>query len=82
MIVALAGAAVAVLLVEPVRDVISLEYPSRGFAPWIVATAVVGCLAVEAVHRWVTPYLVRRGATAPEGETAGAGDRGGAASRG
>lgn len=82
MIVALAGAAVAVLLVEPVRDVISLEYPSRGSAPWIVATAVVGCLAVEAVHRWVTPYLVRRGATAPEGEAAGAGDRGGSASRG
>lgn len=61
MIVALAAAALAVLLVEPARELISLEYPSRESAPWIAATAVVGCLAVEAIHRWFTPFLVARG---------------------
>lgn len=68
MIVALAGAGVAVLLVEPARELVSLEYPSPESAPWIIATAVLGCLAVEAIHRWFTPYLVARGERRAAGE--------------
>ncbi|SDD04475.1 cation-transporting ATPase E [Sanguibacter gelidistatuariae] len=60
MIVVLGAAAAATLWIPWVHELVNLEHPSRSAVGVIVGAIVVGCLLVEAIHRWLTPWLASK----------------------